>query len=88
MDVAMAHTEVRGIRLVLANPSLRDDEAETEAVLDEIGDCLECLRHMCQFLAGMAGGISESLIAVVGKDRSAGIRQLEKQLAEAIDKLH
>lgn len=86
LDVALVHAEVRGIKLVLA--SLRDDEADTEAVLDEIGDCVECLRHMCRLLSGMAAGIGESLTAVVGKDRSAGIRQLEKQLAEAIGKLH
>jgi hypothetical protein len=83
--VALAFGQVRGYRLVLA--SLHDDDDASGTVLDEIGDCAECLRCMARFLAALAGSIGESMAELAGQDHDAAVRQFEKQLGEAIDKL-
>jgi hypothetical protein len=84
-DVALAHGTVRGYKLVLA--AIRDDESASEALVDEIGDCAECLRHMIRFLAGMAASLGVAIAEHAGADEAAAIRQLELQLAEARAKL-
>ncbi|WP_198967278.1 hypothetical protein [Mycobacterium shottsii] len=84
-EVVLAFGEVRGLKLALA--SVQDDDAASSAVLDEIGDCVECLRCMARFLAGMAGSIGVALAENAGADEQAVVRQLEMQLAEAIAKL-
>lgn len=60
---------------------MRDDDDASEAVLNEIGDCNDCLRNMAMYLAGMAGAISVSLAENAGADRAAAIRQWEAGLA-------
>lgn len=84
-DVAIAFAEVRGCRLTLA--SVQDDDAAATAVLDEIGDCVECLRCMSRFLAGMAGSIAVALAENAGADAQAAVQQLESELAKASAKL-
>lgn len=85
-DAALAFGQVRGYRLILA--SLYDDEDDFHAVLEkEIGDCAECLRLLARFLAGVAGSIGAHLAEMAGQDRDAAVRQFEKQLGEALDKL-
>lgn len=84
-EVVLAFGEVRGLKLALA--SVLDDDAASSAVLDEIGDCVECLRSMARFLAGMAGSIGVVLAQAAGRDERAVVRQLKSQLAEAIAKL-
>lgn len=82
-DVATGYGEVRGLRLVLA--SLRDDDADDSPILDEMGDCTQCLRCMVRFLAGMAGSLAEALADTAGGDRVTAIRQVEKQTTDAND---
>lgn len=84
-DVALAYGEARGLRLVLAN--VLDDDDAGSAVLDELGDCVECLRNINQYLAGMAGSIAVSLAEKLGGDQSDSIRQLQSMLAAAEAKL-
>jgi hypothetical protein len=79
-DVALAYGKVRGIKLALN--SLYDDDDASAAVLDEIGDCAECLRCLVRFLAGLAGSLGVSVAEAHGADESAAIRQFEKMLAE------
>ncbi|WP_454560871.1 hypothetical protein [Mycobacterium haemophilum] len=84
-DAALAFGQVRGHRLVLA--SLYDDDEDGRAVLEEIGDCAECLRCLVLFLAAMAGSIGVRLAEMAGQDRDAAVQQFEKQLGEALDEL-
>lgn len=81
----MAFGEVRGTRLVLE--SVQDDDAACQAVLDEIGDCPECLRCMVRLLAGMVGSVAVDLAEAYGGDTRTVVQQLELQLATAVDKL-
>ncbi len=79
-DVALAYGKVRGIKLALT--SLYDDDNASEAVLDEIGDCAVCFRHMNRFLAGLAGSLGVAVAEAHGGDEADAIRQYEKMLAE------
>lgn len=80
-DVVLAYGKVRGIKLALY--SLRDDDEASDAVLDEVGDCAVCLRHLIRFLAGLAGSLGESVAVAHGADKAAALRQYEKMLAES-----
>lgn len=79
-DVALAYGKVRGIKLVLND--LYDDDDVSRAVLDEIGDCAECLRHLVRFLSGLAGSLGGSLAEAYGADESAAIQRFEEMLDE------
>jgi hypothetical protein len=76
----LAAGEVRALRLILASLH-RDDMAKLQ-VLDEVGDCTECLRGLVRVLAGVAAGAGY-------RDRyghERGVQIAEQVLAEAIDK--
>lgn len=79
-DVALAHGKVRGIKLALN--SLYEDDDASNAVLEEIGDCVQCLRNITRFLAGLSGSLGVSVAENYGADESAAIAQFEKMLAE------
>jgi hypothetical protein len=80
LDVAIAYGKVRGIKLVLA--SVRKEDDASAAVLEEMGDCAECLRNMAQYLAGLAGSLGVTVAENAGANEAAAIHQFEKMLAE------
>lgn len=84
-DDAVAYANYRGHRLVLAD--VLDDPDGVAAVLDEIGDCAACYRHMSEYLAGLAGSLSVGLAENAGADREAAIQQWEIGLAKATSSL-
>lgn len=84
-EVAEAYANIRGHRLILA--SLRDDDDSMTAVLDEMGDCTQCLRNMACFLAGAAAQLSEQVAVGHGSDRDGAIARWEELLQRWIDRL-
>jgi hypothetical protein len=68
-DAALAFGKVRGYRLVLA--SLHEDDDASVTVLDEIGDCAECLRCQIRFLARLAGSLGANVAECYGQDQAA-----------------
>lgn len=80
-DVVLAYGKARGLRLIVA--SARDDDDEKDAVLEEIGDCVQCLRHTASFLSSAAAGVGASLAENAGADEAAAVRRWETLLAEA-----
>jgi hypothetical protein len=80
-EVALAYGNVRGLQLVRAQA--QDDKRAIDAVLDEIGDCAQCLRNMVALLSGMASSIAISMTENAGGPRSLAINQMERQLADA-----
>jgi hypothetical protein len=79
-DVALAYGKVRGTKLALN--SLYEDDDAASAVLDEIGDCVECLRCLIRFFAGLASSLGVAVAEAHGADESAAIRQFNKMLAD------
>lgn len=80
-EVALAYGKVRGMKLAV-NSIYADEEDDSVAVLDEIGDCAVCLRHLIRFLAGLAGSLGTAVAEAHGGDESDAIRQYEKMLTE------
>jgi hypothetical protein len=61
---------------------MRDDDAATDQVLDEIEECSECLRCLVQFLASST---ASAFISIAGENRPAAIFRAEELLADAVD---
>ena len=78
-DVALAYGKVRGIKLALS--SLLDDD-ESAAILEEVGDCVECLRGLIRFFAGLAGSLGVALAEAHGGGEADAIRQFRQLRTE------
>lgn len=76
-SMAEAVAAVRGWRLVLAQ--LNDDENAISVVLDETGDCVQCLRCMIRFTTALCAGTAQG---VYGQD--VAVRTVERELSKAI----
>lgn len=84
-EEGVAFGRVRGFRLLLAN--LYDDDEGGPAVLEEIGDCAMCLRGLVYFLTSLSSSLSVAYAERAGRDRTAAVQQVEKQLEGALDEL-
>jgi hypothetical protein len=82
---ALPFAKVRASKLVIA--SLKEDDSGVDAVLEEVGDCVECLANLIRFLASMGGALGVSVAESYGSDRNGAVRQFEQQLADAVREL-